>query len=99
MFDKNSSASMQQTEGDVIEKQMLKDLAEKICGELHMKLTYANNLIEFEGYFAKTIREITGRLSENLTEIDFLVGQAMSRAIGPQEPQPSTYEARGDLPF
>ena len=83
---------MQQTEADVIEKQLLKDLADKICGELHMKLTYANNLIEFEGYFAKTIREITGRVSENLIEIDFLVGQGMSIANGSQEPQPSTYE-------
>jgi hypothetical protein len=82
-----------------LEKRLLEDLAAEISDELCSNLTRANNPIEFEGYFAKTVREITAKLWEKLSEIDAIVGQSMLVEEVPTEPVILNIENREDLPF
>jgi hypothetical protein len=82
-----------------LEKKLLENLAVEIGDELCSNLTRANNPIEFEGYFAKTVREINAKLWEKLSDIHTIVGQSILVEEVPTEPVISNIENREDLPF
>ena len=82
-----------------LEKKLLENLATELSDEFYSNLTRANSPIEFEGYFAKAVREITAKLWEKLSEIDTMVGQSMLVEKVPTEPMVSNIEIPEDLPF
>jgi hypothetical protein len=99
MLNTNLLTPAHDLEIDALEKKLLKDLANKISDGLYVSLSKANNVMEFEGYFAQTFRNITAGLSRQLCQIDETMHEAIRAKQTPLNPKSSDLVVPENCPF